>query len=115
MRPRRAASCRRKRSRPSTRRARRFPFPLENSAGRHLLQTGDESRPRHRRGVTDPQALEPRHDLSCAVLAHTEEFLDRLAVEAGGFDGPQGVEDFGKSMKPGGLGGYGGISFSTTC
>ena len=38
------------------------------------------------RGVTDPQA---QHDLSCAALAHTEEFLDRQAVEAGGFDGPQ--------------------------
>ena len=38
---------------------------------------------------TAEQALEPRHDLSCAVLAPTEEFLDRLAVEAGGFDGPQ--------------------------
>ena len=39
--------------------------------------TRDESLPRHRRGVTDPQALEARHDLSCAALAHTEELLDR--------------------------------------
>ena len=35
-----------------------IPFPLENPAGRRLLQTRDESLPRHRRGVTDPQALE---------------------------------------------------------
>ena len=108
MRPRRAASCRRKRSRPSTRRARRFPFPLENSAGRHLLQTGDESRPRHRRGVTDPQALKARHDLSCAALAHTEELLDRRAVEVSGCHGTQVCEDFVKSMKAGWLGGPGG-------
>ena len=36
-----------------------------------------------------PQALEARHDLSCAALAHTEEFLDRLAVEVSGFEAPQ--------------------------
>ena len=46
--------------------------------------TCDESLPRHRRGVTDPQALEARHDLSCAALAHTEELLDRRAVEVSG-------------------------------
>ena len=34
-----------------------------------------------RRGVTDPQSLEARHDLSCAAPAHTEEFLYRRAVE----------------------------------
>ena len=39
----------------------------EDPAGRRLLQTRDESFPRHRRGVTDPQALEIRHDLPCAA------------------------------------------------
>ena len=34
------------------------PFPLENPAVRRPLQARDESLPRHRRGVTDPQALE---------------------------------------------------------
>ena len=92
-----------------------IPFPLENPAGRRLLQARDESLPRHRRGVTDPQALETRHDLSCAALAHTEELLDRQAVEVRGFDGPQGCEDLVKSMKPGGLGGHGGSFCSTTC
>ena len=33
------------------------PFPLENPGGRRPLQARDESFPRHRRGVTDPQAL----------------------------------------------------------
>ena len=69
--------------------------------------TRDESLPRHRRGVTDPQALEARHDLSCAALAHTEELLDRRAVEVSGCHGTQGAEDFVKSMKPGWLGGHG--------
>ena len=48
-------------------------------------------------------------------LAHTEEFLDRRAVEVSGCHGTQGAEDFGKPMKPGGLGGHGGSSRSTTC
>ena len=91
------------------------PFPLENPGGRRPLQARDESLPRHRRGVTDPQALEARHDLSCAALAHTEELLDRRAVEVSGCHGTQGAEDFIKSMKAGGLGGHGGISCSTTC
>ena len=64
-------------------------------------------------GVTDPQSLEARHDLSCAALAHTEECLYRRAVEVSGCHGTQGAEDFIKSMKPGGLGGHGGISCST--
>ena len=51
------------------------------TGGRRPLQARDESLPRHRRGVTDPQSLEARHDLSCAALAHTEEFLYRRAVE----------------------------------
>ena len=33
------------------------PFPLENPAVRRPLQARDESLPRHRRGVTDPQSL----------------------------------------------------------
>ena len=81
------------------------PFPLENPADRRLFQARDESLSRHRRGVTDPQALKARHDLSCAAPAHTEELLDRQAVEAGGFDGTQGAEDFVKSLKLGWLGG----------
>ena len=75
--------------------------------------TRDESLPRHRRGVTDPQSLEARHDLSCAALAHTEELLDRRAVEVRGCHGTQGAEDFVKSMKAGGLGGPVGSSCST--
>ena len=63
--------------------------------------------------LTDPQALEARHDLPCAAPAHTEELLDRQAVEVGESDGPQGAEDFFKSMKPGGLGGHLGSSCST--
>ena len=47
--------------------------------------------------------------------AHTEELLDRRAVELSGCHGPQGAEDFVKSMKAGGLGGHGGIFCSTTC
>ena len=82
------------------------PFPLENPGGRRLLQARDESLSRHRRDVTDPQARPTRHDLSCAALAHTEELLDRRAVEVTGCHGPQGAEDFFKSMKPGGLGGH---------
>ena len=83
------------------------------AAGRRLLQARDESLPRHRRGAADPQALETSHDLSCAALAHTEELLDRPAVEVSGFDGQQVCEDFGKPMKPGWLGGHGGSSCST--
>ena len=49
------------------------------------------------------------------ALAHPKQFLDRQAVEAGGFDGPRGGEDFVKSMKAGWLGGPRGISCSTTC
>ena len=56
---------------------------------------------------------EARHDLSCAALAHTEELLDRQAVEVRGCHGTQGAEDFVKSMKPGWLGGHGGSSYST--
>ena len=37
-----------------------------------------------------------------AALVHPKQSLDR---QAGGFDGPQGGENFVKSMKPGGLGG----------
>ena len=54
-----------------------------------------------------------RHDLSCAALAHTEELLDRRAVEVRGCHGTQGAEDFVKSMKPGWLGGNWGSSCST--
>ena len=49
-----------------------------------------------------------RHDLSCAALAHTEEFLYRRAVEAGGCHGPQDGKDFFKPVKAGWLGGPGG-------
>ena len=52
--------------------------------------------------------LRARHDLSCAALVHTEELLDRRAVEVSGCHGTQGAEDFVKSMKAGGLGGHGG-------
>ena len=83
-------------------------FPLETPAVRRPLQARDESLPRHRRGVTDPQSLEARHDLSCAAPAHTEELLDRRAVELSGCHGPQGGENFFKSMKAGGLRGHGG-------
>ena len=41
--------------------------------------TRDESLPRHRSGVTGPQALEARHDLPGAALADAEQFLDRQA------------------------------------
>ena len=54
-----------------------------------------------------------RHDLSCAAPAHTEEFLDRQAVEVSGCHGPRGAEDFVKSLKASGLGGHGGIFCST--
>ena len=37
----------------------------------------------------------------------------RLPIEVSGVEAPQQCEDFVKSMKPGGLGGHGGISFST--
>ena len=47
-----------------------------------------------------PQARVP----ACAALAHTEELLDRRAVEVSGCHGTQGAEDFVKSMKPGGFG-----------
>ena len=50
------------------------------------------------------RGTEARHDLSCAALAHTEEPLDRRAVEVSGCHGTQGAEDFIKSMKPGWLG-----------
>ena len=110
-----AASCRRARSRPSTRRARRFPFPLENSAGRHLLQTGDESRPRHRRGVTDPQALEARHDLSCAALAHTEELLDRRGGRGEWMSWNAGLRGFRQVDESRLVGRAWGSSCSATC
>ena len=42
------------------------------------------------------------------ALAHPKQSLDCQAVEAGGFDGSRGGEDFVKSMKAGGLGGMGG-------
>ena len=69
-------------------------FPPENPAGCRLLQARDESLPRHRLGVTDPQSLEAHHDLSCAALAHTEEFLYRRAVEVSGCHGTQGGRGF---------------------
>ena len=61
------------------------------------------------------KALEARHDLSCAALAHTEELLDRRAVEVSGCHGPQGAKDFVKPVKPGGFGRARGDSCSTTC
>ena len=76
---------------------------VNNSSLMKHLQMHDESLPRHRRGVTDSQARQARHDLSGAALA----LLDRPAVEVSRFDSPQVCEDFGKSMKPGGLGGHG--------
>ena len=62
----------------------------------------------------DPEAPRARR------WAHTEELLDRRAVEVSGCHGTQGAEDFVKSMKPGWLGagmgwGVGGGSCSTTC
>ena len=39
--------------------------------------------------------------------AHTEELLDRRAVEVSGCHGPRGGKDFVKSMKPSRLGGTG--------
>ena len=80
-----------------------------SSVGRAIAMGGcgatrDESLPRHRRGVTDPQSLETRHDLSCTALTHTEELLDRQAVELSECHGTQGAEDFVKSMKPGRVG-----------
>ena len=41
------------------------PFPLENPAVRRPLQARDESLPRHRRGVTDPQSLDSRPAMIC--------------------------------------------------
>ena len=54
------------------------------------------------------RGTEAHHDLSCSALTHTEELLDRRAVEVSGCHGTQGAEDFVKSMKPGVLGGHGG-------
>ena len=48
------------------------------------------------------------------ALADAERFLDRLAVEMACVDLAERLEDFIKSMKPGGLGGHGGDSCSTT-
>ena len=62
--------------------------------------------------LPEPQSV-PRVCELYAWLAHTEELLDRRAVEVSGFDGTQGAEDFFKSMKPGWLGGPGGSSSST--
>ena len=78
-------------------------------------QAREISRAVRRCKSTDPQALEARHDLSCAAPAHTEELLDRRAVEVSGCHGTRGAKDFVKWMKPGGLGGHGGSSCSATC
>ena len=65
------------------------------------------------RDTAEAQARPTRHDLSCAALAHTEELLDRRAVEVTGCHDPQGAEDFFKPLKPGELGGHRGSSYST--
>ncbi len=64
--------------------------------------------------LPEPQSV-PRVCELYAWLAHTEELLDRQAVEVSGCHGTQVREDFVKSMKPGGLGGHSGSSSSTTC
>ena len=48
-----------------------------------------------------------------AALAHPKQSLDRLAVEAGGFDGPQGGKDFFKPLKLNRLGSHSGLLPST--
>ena len=74
---------------------------------------------RYRDGVTSIPASTARsctsiHRVAIVLnMAHTEQFLDRCAVEVSGCHGPQGGKDFFKSMKPGGLGGHGGSSCST--
>ncbi len=83
--------------------------PLEAVCSRRSMRAARDTAA----ALTDPQSLEARHDLSCAAPAHTEELLDRPAVEVSGCHGTQGAEDFVKSMKPGGLGGHGGSSCST--
>ena len=45
------------------------------------------------RAVEDTGGIVFRCDLSCAAPAHTEELLDRPAVEVSGFDGQQICED----------------------
>ena len=59
------------------------------------------------------RGTEACHDLSCAALAQTEEFLDRRAVEVSGCHRTQGAEDFIKSMKPNRLGRHSGLLPST--
>ena len=75
---------------------------------------------RYRDGVTSIPTSTARscisiHRVAIVLnMAHTEELLDRRAVEVRGCHGTQGAEDFVKSMKPGVLGGHGGSSSSTT-
>ena len=64
--------------------------PLEAVCSRRSMRASRDTA----RGVTDPQSLEARHDLSCAAPAHTEELLDRRAVEVSGCHGPQGGRRF---------------------
>ena len=80
--------------------------PLEAVCSRRAMRASRDTAA----ALPTRKALEARHDLSCAALAHTEELLDRRAVEVSACHGTQGGEDFVKSMKPGGLGGHGGIS-----
>ena len=49
-----------------------------------------------------------------AALAHSKQPPDGQTVEIAGVEAPQQCKDFVKSMKPGGLGGHGGSSCSTT-
>ena len=60
------------------------------------------------RGVAGPDAVEACHQLPGEALTDAEPFLDRLAVEMVCVDLAERLEDFIKSMKPGGLGGHGG-------
>ena len=72
-------------------------FPLETPAVR--------SRRAMRASRDTAAALPTRRPSRSAMIcrarapAHTEELLDRRAVEAGGCHGPRGAEDFVKSMK----------------
>ena len=57
--------------------------------------------------LPEPQSV-PRVCELYAWLAHTEELLDRQAVEVSGCHGPRGGKNFIKPLKPGWLGGHGG-------
>ena len=88
-----------------------FSGPQRNAGGKIL----EAALANIRRGVTDPQSLEARHDLSCAAPAHTEEFLYRRAVEVSGCHGTQGGRGFRQVDETRLVGRARESSCSTTC